>query len=243
LKTFAAHGIYGLNAITAIVAEAPGAVSQIQPVAPSLLTAQLDRVSASFPISAIKTGMLATGENVVAVAHFIKDNPAVPFVIDPVMRATAGESLLDDFGQDRLREDLIPLATLTTPNLPEVAALLEMREESIIPAEAALQLFETFGSDFLVKGGHVTGGATIADYACIGGNVIEISHERLALPDIHGTGCTLSSSIASHLALGQPVLEAISSAVSYLSAALTAHFSWPQSGVSDTLNHFPNSVD
>ena len=224
------------------MAEAPGGVSQIQPTDPGLLTAQLDRVSSSFPISAIKTGMLASGENVGAVAHFIKTNPSVPVVIDPVMRATAGESLLDEVGQDRLKKDLIPLATLITPNLPEVAALLKMREESIIPAEAALKLFETFGSDFLVKGGHASGTDTIIDHACIGGNVIEISHERLGVADIHGTGCTLSSSIAGHLALGQPLLDAISGAVSYLSSSLAAHFSWPQSGGSEALNHFPNSV-
>ena len=243
LKTFAAHGVYGVNAITAIVAEAPGSVSQIQPTDPSLLTAQLGHVSTSFPISAIKTGMLATGENVVAVARFIEANPAIPVVVDPVMRATAGEALLDESGRDRLGEDLIPLATLITPNLPEVAALLEKCEDSIMPAEAALQLFETFGSSFLVKGGHTTGENTIVDYACIGGNVIELPHERLAVADIHGTGCALSSSIASRLALGQPLLEAISGAVSYLTSALAAHFSWPQSGGSEALNHLPNSVD
>lgn len=243
LKTFAAHEVYGLNALTGIVAEAPGSVSQVQPIDATLLSAQLNRVSSSFPIGAIKTGMLATRENVEVVTEFIKHRPETPLVIDPVIQATAGQALLDISGRELLKADLIFLADLVTPNFPETAELLGISPESVAPDQAARQLFENFGCAFLVKGGHSTATDVINDYACIEGNLFEIPHRRLDVPDVHGTGCTLSAAIAARLTLGTPLLEAITGGVAYLTACLSEHFSWPQSGGSESLNHFPKSVN
>ena len=243
LKTFAAHQVYGVNALTGIVAEAPGSVSRVQPVDSSLLGAQLKRVSSAFTLHSIKTGMLATADNIRIVADFVSERSGTPFVIDPVMRATAGPDLLDAAGRELLKSELIPLATLVTPNLPETADLLGVDPETFTPAEVAAQLFETYGAGFLVKGGHAEKLSTVVDYACIDGNVFEIPHPRLEVPDVHGTGCTLSAAITARLAFGQPLLEAIAGGVSYLAECLETHFSWPQSGGSESLNHFPKSVD
>ena len=243
LKTFAAHQVYGVNALTGIVAEAPGSVSRVQPVDSTLLGAQLNRVSSAFPIHALKTGMLATADNISVVADFVRERTDTPFVVDPVMRATAGPNLLDAAGRELLKSELIPLATLVTPNLPETADLLGVDPQPLNPADAATQLFEAYGAGFLFKGGHAEKSSTVVDFACISGNLFEIPHPRLEVPDVHGTGCTLSATITARLALGQSLLEAITGGVSYLTDCLETHFSWPQSGGSESLNHFPNSVD
>ena len=243
LKTFAAHQVYGVNALTGIVAQAPGSVSRVQPVDSTLLSAQLNRVSSAVTIHSIKTGMLATADNIRIVADFVREHSDTPFVIDPVMRATAGPDLLDAAGRKLLKSELIPLATLVTPNLPETADLLGVDPETYTPAEAARQLFETYGAGFLVKGGHAKNLSTVVDYACIDGHVFEIPHPRLEVPDVHGTGCTLSAAITARLAFGQPLLEATTGGVSYLAECLAAHFSLASIRGSESLNHFPNSVD
>tara|TARA_R110000850_G_scaffold242756_6_gene367571 strand:+ start:674 stop:1495 length:822 start_codon:yes stop_codon:yes gene_type:complete len=244
IKTFAAHGVYGVNAVTALVAEAPGAVTQIKATDSTLLGAQLNRVGASFPIKVAKTGMLATRGNVEAVVEFCRQAAGIPLIIDPVVQASAGVELLSLDGLKSLCSNLLPLSTLVTPNLPEAAILLGCAIDSPEAAkEAPRRIFESYGCNALVKGGHASGNSEIVDYAWIDNEVIEFVHPRLDVPDVHGTGCTLSAAIAARIALGEALPEAISMATSYLAACLEQHFQWPESGGSESLNHFPNIVD
>ncbi len=244
LKTFAAHQVYGVNAITAIVAEAPGSVSRVEAVDPTLLTAQINRVESSFPIAAIKTGMLANSDNVRVVVEFMQSKSDTPLIIDPVIRASAGSELLSPEGLKLLQSDLIPLATLITPNLPEAELLLGCpilsRDDT---REAPRRLFEQYGCDVLVKGGHDLSGKEIVDFAWISGNNIEFPHPRLNIPDVHGTGCTLSAAITAQLAKGTPLGSAVGRSIKYLTACLEQHLQWPESGNSESLNHFPNTLD
>lgn len=244
LKTFAAHGVYGVSAVTAVVAEAPGSVDRVQPVDSGMLQNQLERIRSSFPIHAIKCGMLATSENVNVISDFARSMPGIPLVVDPVLKSSSGTDLLDFDGVSILRTDLLPLATLVTPNLPETEQLLGIPlPDSDAVASAPRRLFETFGCQALVKGGHFRGSERIIDHAWIDGSAYEFPHPRLEVPDVHGTGCTLSSAIAARLALAQSLPSSIEAAIDYLTRCLENHFSWPESGGSESLNHFPDAVD
>ncbi|HRQ89144.1 MAG TPA: bifunctional hydroxymethylpyrimidine kinase/phosphomethylpyrimidine kinase [Bacteroidia bacterium] len=247
LKTFAAHGVYGTCAVTALVAEAPGAVASLEAVDPTLLGLQLNRVQSSFPLSAVKTGMLATGDIVFEVAAFAARHRELPLVIDPVLQAGAGASLLDDEGRDRLKRDLVPLARLVTPNLPEAEFLLGQPLSTAAAFAAAPRLLhKRYGCDFLVKGGHFPGSdsSIVIDHAWIDGKTRTFSRPRLPVPDVHGTGCTLSAAIAARLALGDDLHDAIEAATRYLTACLRAHHRWtgPEGNI-EALNHFPDGVE
>lgn len=244
LKTFAAHGVYGVNALTAIVAEVPGDVSTFSAVNSTLLHHQLKRVGSSFYLNAAKTGMLANAELVEVVAAFFTEHSGVPLVIDPVIRAGAGTELLTPEGVILLKEKLIPLARLVTPNLHEAEALLGSEIRNIAEFSAAPQrLHDRYGSNFLVKGGHFDGGDTVVDHAWIDGVKFVFSHPRLIVSDVHGTGCTLSAAITAELAGGRDLPGAIERATEYLTTCLAQHFSWPVHGdLIEALNHFPDSV-
>jgi len=247
LKTFAAHGVYGVCALTALVAEAPGSVAGIESVNPGLLTSQLESVARSFPLSIIKTGMLATAELIGAVVRFVNDHSPLPLVVDPVFRAGAGNSLLSNDGLERMKKELLPLARLVTPNLPEAEVLLGcpiMTEDDFFAAP--FRLHERYGADFLVKGGHFPSGNPnlVTDHAWIEGEFLSFSRPRLSVPDLHGTGCTLASAIAAQVALGHQTSTAVSRATDYLTACMEQHFSWPAEGASiEALNHFPDRVE
>ncbi len=249
LKTFAAHGVYGVCAATALVAQVPGAVASVRAVDAALLSAQLQLLESTFPLSAMKTGMLADAATVAAVAGFARRRPALPLVLDPVTRASAGTALLTEAGFDLLCRDLLPLARLVTPNLPEAERLLgEPIRTPAAFAAAPRRLHERFGCDVLLKGGHVRdGGATVSDHAWIDGAARVFERPRLDVPDVHGTGCTLSAAIAARLALGRSLGDAIESATRYLAACLAQHFAWPPrpdgAGGIEALNHFPDGVD
>lgn len=245
LKTFAAHSVYGVNALTATVAEVPGEVARFDATDPTLLGHQLNSVSSHFPIVAAKTGMLANAENVLVTADFAKHHPTIPFVIDPVIFATAESQLLSDAGVEKMKTDLLPHALLATPNLPEAEALLgcSISTEADL-ANSPRQLFERYGCAFLVKGGHFGNGDSITDYSWIDGEPLHFTHKRLKVADTHGTGCTLSAAITANLAKGKPVTEAIRSGIDYLTRALGSQYQWQQNG--DTiaaLNHFPDGVE
>jgi len=246
LKTFAAHGVHGVCAVTAIVAEVPGAVTRIEAVAPILLNAQLQGVVCAFPLSAMKTGMLANEALVAAVIDFTKAHPALPLVVDPVHRAGAGAALLTDAGLARMKSGLLPLARLVTPNLPEAESLLgsPIRSEDDFAA-APRQLHERYGCDVLLKAGHFASTRdTITDHAWIAGEARLFSRPRLVVPDVHGTGCTLSAAITARLARGETLFAAIDGATRYLAAALAQHHRWvgPGGGI-EALNAFPDGVD
>ncbi len=242
LKTFAACGGYGVNAVTAIVAEAPGAVDAIQPVDSTLLGQQLNRVRSAFPIAAAKVGMLAHGRNVEAVTEFFSESTEIPLVVDPILSATAGGfPLLDERGEAALA-DLFPLATLMTPNLPEAEALLarklDTRDEI---SDAPARLAEQFGCSVLLKGGHSSNSERCTDLLFHAGEQTEFSRERLDVPDLHGTGCTLSAAIAAFLARQIPVVEAVSQGLDYLQSTMRDHLVFGKDDEVAALNHFPNA--
>lgn len=248
LKTFAAHRVYGVCATTALVAEVPGEVSRIVPVEGSYLALQLAKLAGTFPLAAAKTGMLATAELVEETAAFFRGRPRLAVVVDPVIRASTGVPLLDASGLEALKTHLLPIAKLATPNLPEAETLLGRRIESEADfAEAPRRFHERFGCDVLVKGGHFRGGGEVRDRAWISGESLVLSRPRLSVPDVHGTGCTLSAAIAARLALGAAPPDAVAGAAAYLAESLASHFSWPRGvgagGGIEALNHFPPRVE
>jgi len=247
LKTFAAHGVYGVCAITSLVAESPGSVTRIEAVNSALLADQIESITSFFSLSSVKTGMLATADLVGVVARFVREHPEIPLIVDPVLRASAGNLLLSNDGLERLKDELLPLARLVTPNVPEAEILLG---EPIRSPEdfltSAQRLHERYGCDFLVKGGHFVEGDPLfaTDHAWIAGEYRTFSRPRLSVPDLHGTGCTLSAAIAAQIALGHDTATAISGATRYLAACMEQHFSWSAGGVSiEALNHFPDEVE
>jgi len=245
LKTFAAHGVYGVNALTATVAEVPGEVAQFAATAPTLIGHQLNSVKSHFPIAAAKTGMLATAEIVAMVSAFASENPSIPLVVDPVIFATAGARLLSEDGVEEMKTSLFLKAALVTPNLMEAVSLLGKyitNEEEL--AAAPQQLFERYGANFLVKGGHFSEGDTITDYLWLADKTVSFTHPRLDIPDTHGTGCTLSAAITANLAKGQPLDHAVGNAIGYLEKCLEEHHRWTGDGIDiAALNHFPDGVD
>lgn len=198
----------------------------------------------NFSLSAVKIGMLATGANVEAVSAFIREYRDLPAVLDPVLRASAGAPLLDEEGLRNLQQELLPDVALATPNLDEAAILLG---EKIAPEnipELPLRLFEKYGCNVLVKGGHEPAKrAVLVDRAIIDGEIVEFEHPRLDVGDTHGTGCTLSSAIAAYLARGLPMREAIERGIAYLTATLEHSLRWTSPRATEALNHFPDNVD
>src|SRR6476646_10289199 len=162
LKTFSALGVYGLTAVTCVVAETPGKVSKIEPVSAALVREQIEVVMRSFPVAAIKTGLLCSGEIMAAIADVLREQQSIPLVIDPVMVATSGDALLPDDAVQIYERDLFPLATLVTPNLSE-AARLTGREINNVTAmrEAGQVLAKKYGVPILLKGGHLSGDRAI----------------------------------------------------------------------------------
>lgn len=241
LKTFTAHRVYGLTAVTCVVAEVPGHVAAIQAVAPGIVRRQLELLLAALPVAAMKTGMLFSRGIIEAVASF---GPALPpLVIDPVMVASSGDSLLQAEAIHAYRELLFPLAALVTPNLDEARVLLGGR---LIPDEATMrtagtELVSTYGVPFLIKGGHL-GGEEAVDLLCEpGGTVTEFRAPFTRGVSTHGTGCTYSAAITAGLAQGLALPAAVGQAKSFISAAIEQAFCWEHDGRHvDALNHWPN---
>lgn len=232
--------------MTAIVAEVPGHVARIDPVPAEALQNQISGVMSTFPIAAGKTGMLGTRANVEVIAGILDESPDFPLVVDPVFRASAGAELLPADGVEALKNSILPRAHLVTPNLAETEVLLGYRIGNEDDLKAApCRLYEKYGSSFLVKGGHFHSSDTdVIDYWYISGSEGEYRHPRLAIPDTHGTGCTLSAAIAVHIARGLSLDECIVRSTEYLATTLSSRFEWDTaSGKIGALNHFPNDVD
>jgi hydroxymethylpyrimidine/phosphomethylpyrimidine kinase len=247
LKTFSTLGVYGLTAITCVVAETPGLVSRIEPVSAEMLSAQIEVLCESFPMAAIKTGLLFSGEIVLAVARALRTHaervkPAPSLVIDPVMVATSGDLLLQDDAIDCYERELFPLAALVTPNLSEAARLLgEPISDLGAMRKAGARLAEKYGVPVLVKGGHLAGEEAI-DLLFAHGNVFEFSAAFLPGIATHGTGCTYSAAITAGLAGNLPLEEAVRRAKKYVTATIAQHHAWKTAhGLPlHALNHSPN---
>ncbi len=221
IKTITAHGLYAMSAITALTVQNTQGVSAVEAVHAALVARQMDCVFTDIRPDAVKVGMLVNDEIIRAVAERLAFYRAKNVVIDPVMVSTSGRRLLDERAVALLRAELFPLARIVTPNLPEAEALcgFPVREKADME-RAARQLFEESGAAVLLKGGHLEGGAD--DLLWDGAGARWIAGERVAASNTHGTGCTLSSSIACRLAQGASLFESARHAKAYLTGALQA---------------------
>lgn len=223
LKTFAACGVYGASAITALTAQNTRGVTGIHDVPPDFITAQIDAVFSDLDVKAVKIGMVARREAIEAIVASLDCWSPQHVVVDPVMVATSGDRLLSPDAVDALRAKLFPRASLITPNLPEAAALLN---EAIAEGEADIArqgraLLALGCPAVLVKGGHGHGPES-TDYLIDNNSLIRLAAPRVATSNTHGTGCSLSSAIAAGLAKGRDLEAAVRDAKAYVSAAIAA---------------------
>lgn len=239
LKTFAAHRVHGLSAIAALTAQHTRGVTAVHVPDTGFLRAQIDACLDDFRVGSIKLGMLANAEVIHVVADALSRRPCIQVVLDPVMVATSGARLLEPSALDALRTRLLPLATVTTPNLPEAELLLGHPIRGLAGMEAACRELLSVGARaVLLKGGHLQDMdlTEVVDLLADGSTLHQISHPRLAL-EAHGTGCTLASAIAANLALGQSLPVACSGAADYVHRALLAGYR-PGRGDVAVLDHF-----
>jgi hydroxymethylpyrimidine/phosphomethylpyrimidine kinase len=220
LKTFAAHGVFGTSAITAITAQNTLGVTAVGALSADLVTAQIEAVAADIHVHATKTGMLASAAIVEAVAAAIADLQLPHVVVDPVMIAKSGHRLLDDDALLAMREELLPRAQVVTPNIPEAEALSGMTVLSLDDARAAARAIRKLGpSAVVIKGGHARG-AALVDLLFDGELFHEFRTTRVDTRNTHGTGCTFASAIAARLALGDALPDAVSRAQAYVAGAI-----------------------
>jgi len=244
LKTFGALGVYGLTAVTCIVAETPGHVSEIEGVSAEMVRAQIEVLLKSFPVAAIKTGLLFSGEIVSAVAETLRAHraKAIPsLVIDPVMVATSGDLLLRHDAVEAYERELFPLAALLTPNLDEAARLLgESIGDLRAMRSAGARLTEKYRIPVLLKGGHLAGPDAI-DLLVVAGSVVEFSASFSHGMATHGTGCTYSAAITAGLASGLSLEEAVRRAKEFVTATIVQHLKWETTPGEPlhALNHWP----
>ncbi len=226
LKTFNARGVYGLTAVTCIVAETPGRVSRIQAVEPEMVREQIDLLLKNFPVAAIKTGLLCNAAIVSTVARSLRTRRHRQLVVDPVMIATSGDPLLEEDAVEIYERELFPIAALITPNLDEAARLLGSKIPDV-PAmqRAAKALAKKYRAPVLLKGGHLQS-ARAVDVLSDGSDVREFS--SAFVPDVktHGTGCTYSAAITAELARGADLTRAIGAAKRFVSTAIRSHYGW-----------------
>jgi len=233
LKTFSALGVYGLTAVTCIVAEVPGKVSRIEPVRAGIVREQIEMLRRNFQIGAVKTGLLCSTDIISRVAKAIRD-VRVPLVVDPVIVATSGDPLLEPTAIEAYEKQLFPLASLITPNLYEAERFLGTKIENRESMHrAGKELEREFGTAILLKGGHLPGPHAI-DLLFADGNVVEFSEPFVRGVATHGTGCTYSAAITAGLACGLTLEEAIRRAKKFVTQSIRNHFHW---GNLHALNH------
>jgi hydroxymethylpyrimidine/phosphomethylpyrimidine kinase len=219
LKTFAALNVYGMSALTAITAQNTCGVSGVQAVDTELVTAQIRAVVSDIGVDAVKTGMLFSSAIIRAVVETVRTTGPYPLVVDPVMVATSGDRLLQPEAEASLRQELLPLATVITPNLDETAVLTGQTITSLEAMQAAAEQIVASGAQAVViKGGHAIIKATDVFYD---GTTMELLQSAVVpTHNTHGTGCTFSAAICALLARGAPLLEAVRRAKAYITGAL-----------------------
>ncbi|HEX2223868.1 MAG TPA: bifunctional hydroxymethylpyrimidine kinase/phosphomethylpyrimidine kinase [Thermoanaerobaculia bacterium] len=249
LKTFAAHGTYGMSVITALTAQNTREVTAVHEVPPEMVAAQIDAVFDDVGADAVKIGMLASAPIIRAVADRLRvwrawATPGLPVVLDPVMIAKSGAALLRDDAIEALMADLLPLCTLVTPNAPELERLTGLPVHS---EEQQLQAAEALGKSaggpaVLAKGGHLPG-EEVVDLlldANPGGNCWRFAHPRVETRATHGTGCTLSAAIASRLGWGDDLPQAVGGGIAYLLGAMEAAYPLGRGDGHGPVDHFYN---
>jgi len=220
LKTFAALGVYGTSALTAVTAQNTLGVTAVHELPPEMVAAQIDAVVSDIRPDAAKTGMLANAAIIEVVARKMKEHALPNLVIDPIMVAKSGDSLLRREAVAALRDLLLPLATVVTPNLPEAAILTGRDLDSADEIRRAAREIVAMGAGaVVVKGGHRQGHVAV-DLLYDGRQFREYAAPRIETTSTHGTGCTFASAIAAFLARGEPLAEAVGQAKEYLTEAL-----------------------
>ncbi len=240
IKTMCAHGVFGMTAITAITAQNTLGVTAIQDVSPEVIEAQLDAVFTDIFPDAVKIGMVSSAETIRIIANALKNYNAKNIVLDPVMVATSGARLISEDAIQALKTELIPLADVITPNVYEAEILSgEKITDSKMLSDVALKINRELGVNVLVKGGHL---AEKNDILAMDGNTFCFTCDRaIDNPNTHGTGCTLSSAIASNLAKGMKLEEAILHAKKYITDAIAYGLDLGQG--SGPLNHMVQVED
>lgn len=221
LKAFSALGVYGASVLTALTAQNTRAVTAVHDVPAAFVSAQLEAVLTDLPVAAVKIGMLSQAAVIAAVAEALARRPALPVVLDPVMVSKSGAALLQPDAVDALRRELVPLATLLTPNYPEAAVLLGTTEEAIrdAPERACAELRRLGAAAVILKGGHA-GGQRSDDLLDDGAGLVRLAADRVGSRNTHGTGCTFSAAIAAALAHGLVPRAAARIAKRYVHGAL-----------------------
>lgn len=219
LKTMSALGVFGMSVIVSVVAENTSRVISIEDVSPQVIADQIDAVFEDMPVDAVKVGMLSTPACMHVVADKLRQYHPQHRVIDPVMYAKNGCPLMQESSIDTLIQTIVPLATLLTPNIPEAEKIAGMRIGSIEEMKQAAQAIVDMGAQaVLVKGGHAQGDAQ--DLLYDGQTYRIFSQKRIPTKNTHGTGCTLSSAIASYLARGETLENAVAKAKTYVTGAI-----------------------
>ena len=221
IKTMSANGVYAMSAITALTAQNTTGVSDILEVSPDFLSSQLDAIFTDIFPDAVKIGMVSSPALIEVIVEKLRQYGAKHIVVDPVMGATSGAKLLREEAVQTLTKKLLPLAQLCTPNIPEAEILAEMQITSAEDMIAAAKIIsDRCGCSVLCKGGHAVNDAN--DLLWKDGEAVWFYGQRINNPNTHGTGCTLSSAIASNLAKGQTLCQAVENAKIYISGALAA---------------------
>ncbi|HEY1170670.1 MAG TPA: bifunctional hydroxymethylpyrimidine kinase/phosphomethylpyrimidine kinase [Verrucomicrobiae bacterium] len=224
LKTFAALGTHGTSAITCLTAQNPKAVTGIQAASPAMVQKQIEAVFAELKPATVKTGMLFSTPIIKIITEFFSQAKMPPLIVDPVMVSTSGARLLKSSAIKAVKEELLPLATLVTPNLDE-AALLVNRPLSNVEdlRSAAREIFETYGCAALVKGGHLKDSREAIDIFYDDENELMLTAPYVRGVSTHGTGCTYSAAITGYLALGCELPIAVELGKNFITQAITQH--------------------
>ncbi len=235
LKTFAAHGVYGTSALTAITSQNTRGVTDVWELPASLIESQIDAVITDIGADVVKTGMLSSSTIIEIVAAKARQYSLDALVVDPVMVAKGGDRLLRDDAVDALRSLLVPIAMVMTPNIPEAETLLGVKIETLEDAKEAAQALVGMGARaVVVKGGHLKGPPT--DILYDGEEFRAYTSRRIETTSTHGTGCTFASATAANLAKGLPLRQAVSLAKSYVTSAIRT--AQPIGRGHGPLNHF-----
>jgi hydroxymethylpyrimidine/phosphomethylpyrimidine kinase len=240
LKTFAAHGAYGMSVIAALTAQNTREVRAVLEVPPEMVAAQIDAVLEDIGADAVKIGMLASAEVIRAVADRLRAHLAgtnVPIVLDPVMVAKSGDRLLREDAVEALAAELLPLVTVVTPNVPELETLTGLPADTEEERLQAARALTVKGPAVLAKGGHAEG-EEVVDLLIANEQVHRFSHRRLHTTSTHGTGCTLSAAIAARLGAGEDLAQAVEGAIEYLHGAMAAAYPVGKGNGHGPVDHF-----
>ena len=238
LKAFAANGVFGTTALTAITAQNTRGVTAIELLSPSLLEAQLKAVLTDFQVRAVKTGMLGSPELLEVVARYAERDELPRLVVDPVMVATSGDRLSSESIADGYRDHLFKQALVITPNVTEAEILSENTISNVGDMVRAARILHHQGAHYVyVKGGHLPGPESI-DIFFDGVNVSHLRAPRVTTNNIHGTGCTFSATLAALLARGKPIEEAVRQAKTYTTRAIVGSSTWVLGHGGGPLDHF-----